>query len=82
MNRRAPNGAWMNINTRPDSSREELTRSTDGSSVANGLLVITEIKDDSSAVFAKTEIAYANDPGGYPQIQSVTTYDDAGTPTK
>ncbi len=70
------------IITRPDTTKLELTRSTDSSSVANGLLVKTEIKDISSVVFAKTEIAYANDPGGYPQVQSVTNYDDDGTPTK
>lgn len=67
---------------RPDSSKIELTRSTDSSSVANGRLVKTEIKDSSSTVFSKTELAYANDSAGFAQVQAVTSYDDAGTPTK
>ncbi|HJQ68548.1 MAG TPA: RHS repeat-associated core domain-containing protein [Blastocatellia bacterium] len=68
--------------TRPDNSQLLLTRSTNNSSVANGLLVQSEIKSNLSASMSKAVSTYANDPGGSPQVQSVTSYDDAGTPTK
>ncbi|HXG66461.1 MAG TPA: hypothetical protein VNO70_15285, partial [Blastocatellia bacterium] len=68
--------------TRPDYSQVLLTRSTDAASVANGLLVETEIKSGGGASMAKTQYAYANDPGGSPQVQAATSYDDLGTPTK
>lgn len=66
--------------TRPDSSQVLMTRSTTGSN--NGLLIETEIKNASSVTMGKRVYTYANDGGGFPQIQSVTSYDDAGTPTK
>ena len=68
--------------TRPDSSQLLLTRSTNTSSVANGLAVQTEIKSSTGASMSKSVLTYANDPGGSPQVQSITSYDDAGTPTK
>jgi RHS repeat-associated protein len=68
--------------TRPDSSTLLLTRSTDGSSIANGLLTQTEIKNSAGGSMSKAIIAYANDPGGSVQPQSVTGYDDTNTPAK
>lgn len=68
--------------TRPDSSTLNLTRSTNSSLAANGLMVRSEVKSSAGASFAKTVIGYANDPGGSVQAQSVTSYDDANTPTK
>jgi YD repeat-containing protein len=70
------------IVTRPDSSTLNLTRSTDGSSIANGLLTQTEIKNSSGGSMSKTVPTYANDPGGSVQAQSVIAYDDTNTPTK
>ena len=65
--------------SRPDSSTVTLTRS-DASGVDFGLLTKTEIKNSGGTPMAKAEIAYANDPGGQPQVQNVISYDDA-TPT-
>ena len=67
--------------TRPDSTTVQLTRSTDVSSVANGRLVKSEIKNGAASL-AKTELTYVNDPGGSPKVQSVTSYDDTSTPVK
>jgi hypothetical protein len=67
--------------TRPDNTQLLLTRSTNTSSPSNGLLVQTEIKSGSTT-YAKSVLSYANDPGNSPQVQSVTSYDDANTPTK
>src|SRR6266404_2106150 len=67
---------------RPDSSTLNLTRSIDSSSIANGLLTQTEIKNISGGSMSKTVTAYANDPGGSVQPQSVIAYDDTNTPTK
>jgi RHS repeat-associated protein len=66
--------------TRPDSSTLNLTRSTNTSLVANGLLVQSEVKTSGGASMSKSVIGYANDPGGEPQVQSVIGYDDL-TPT-
>jgi len=68
--------------TRPDSSTLNLTRSTNVSSVANGLLTQTEIKNSSGASMSESVTTYANDPGGSVQPQSVIAYDDTNTPTK
>ncbi len=68
--------------TRPDASTLNLARSTNTSSVANGLLVQSEVKNSVGASMAKTVFSYANDPGGSVQPQSVTAYDDAATATK
>jgi RHS repeat-associated protein len=65
--------------TRPDNSTLNLTRSTNTSSVANGLLVQSEIKTSGGTSMAKSVISYANDPGGQPQVANVVSYDD-GTP--
>lgn len=70
------------IVTRPDSSTVSLIRSTNGSSVSNGLFTQMEIKNSSGGSMLRTVPTYANDPGGSVQPQSITTYDDAGTPTK
>lgn len=67
--------------TQPDTTTVSLTRSTNPSSVANGLIVQSEKKIGSSSI-AKTVLTYANDPGGSPQVQSITSYDDTGTATK
>ncbi|HWX43284.1 MAG TPA: Ig-like domain-containing protein, partial [Blastocatellia bacterium] len=66
--------------TRPDSATASLTRSTNPSLVANGLMTQAELKDGSGHSMAKSVFTYANDPGGSPQVQSVITSDD-GTPT-
>ncbi|MEK6302452.1 MAG: RHS repeat-associated core domain-containing protein [Acidobacteriota bacterium] len=67
--------------TRPDSTTVELTRSTNGSSPANGRLIQSEVKY-SDASLAKTVLTYVNDGGGSPQVQSVISYDDTGAPVK
>jgi hypothetical protein len=63
--------------TRPDSSTVSLTRSTNSASPAKGLLVQSEIKSSGGASFGKSNLAYVNDGGGSPVVQSVTAYDDA-----
>ena len=68
--------------TQPDSSQVLLTRSTNGASVANGLLVQSETKSSTGASMSKIATAHANDPGGSPQVQSITSYDDTATPKK
>jgi len=68
--------------TRPDSSTLNLTRSTNAASAANGLLVQSEIKNSSGGSMSKSVTAYANDPGGSVQPQSVISYDDANAPAK
>ena len=67
---------------RPDSSTLLLTRSTNGSSIANGLLTQTEIKNSGGSSMSKSVMTYANDPGGSVQPQSVIGYDDTNTPVK
>jgi hypothetical protein len=62
--------------SRPDSSSLLLTRSTNSSSISNGLLTESEIKSGSTS-FAKYRFTYANDPGGSVQVQSVISFDDA-----
>ncbi|MGH9761541.1 MAG: hypothetical protein ACREAC_11990, partial [Blastocatellia bacterium] len=64
--------------TRPDSSTLNLTRSTDTTSVANGLMTQSEIKNSSSASMHKTVFTYASDPGGGKQVTNTATYDDTG----
>jgi YD repeat-containing protein len=66
--------------TRPDNSTCNLTRSTNVTLVANGLLTQSEIKTSGGDSMAKSVITYANDPGGQPQIGNVVSYDD-GTPS-
>jgi RHS repeat-associated protein len=66
--------------TRPDNSPLNLTRSTNASLVANGLIVRSEVKSSSGASMGKSEISYANDPGGQPQVANIINYDD-GSPT-
>jgi RHS repeat-associated protein len=68
--------------TRPDSSTQSLTRSTNASSIANGLLVQNEIKNSTGGSMSKSVYDYANDSGGSPQVQAITSYDDTATPTK
>ena len=67
---------------RADDSQLLLTRSTNSGSPANGLLVETEIKNKTGASMSKSVVAYTPDPGGSPQVQSMLSYDDLGTPTK
>jgi RHS repeat-associated protein len=68
--------------TRPDSSTLNVTRSTNVSSIANGLLVKSEIKNSTGGSMSKFVNDYVNDPGGSPQVQAITSYDDTATPTK
>ncbi|MEK6302569.1 MAG: RHS repeat-associated core domain-containing protein [Acidobacteriota bacterium] len=68
------------IVTRPDSSQVLLTRSTNVSSLANGLLTQTEFKDNIGGSIGKSILSYVNDLGGSQQMQSVTSFDDL-TPT-
>ena len=67
--------------TRPDSTTMLLTRSTNASSPANGKVVQSEMKN-GAATLAKSILTYANDGGGSPQVQSITSYDDTGAPVK
>jgi RHS repeat-associated protein len=66
---------------RPDSTTLLLTRLNNSASLGNGLLIQSEIKIGSSSL-GKTELSYVSDAGGSPQVQSITSYDDAGTPVK
>jgi len=66
---------------RPDSSNLLLTRSTNTSSTANGLLTQSEITKNSIS-YAKTVTAYTTDAGSNVQVQNAVAYNDAGTPTK
>jgi YD repeat-containing protein len=66
--------------TRPDSSTVNLTRSTDTSSIANGLLVQTEIKNGSTSL-GKSVLTYVT-AANAPRLQSVLAYDDMGVATK
>jgi RHS repeat-associated protein len=68
--------------TQPDNSTLNLTRSTNVSLVGNGLLTQSEVKTSSGSTMSKSVVAYANDPGGEPQVQSVISYDDASTPNQ
>jgi RHS repeat-associated protein len=67
--------------TQPDSTTLLLTRSTNSAIPANGRLVQSEIKIGSTSL-GKSVFNYVNDPGGSPQVQSVTSYDDAGSAVK
>jgi RHS repeat-associated protein len=75
-----PNALTFAI-TRPEGSTLYLSRSTDTTSPANGLLVQSELKSGATSL-AKSKFAYVNDGGGSPQAQSVTSFDDTGTATK
>ncbi|MEK6410603.1 MAG: hypothetical protein AABN34_27065, partial [Acidobacteriota bacterium] len=66
---------------RPDSTTLALTRSTNASSPANGRVVQSEIKLGSTSL-GKSVLAYVNDGGGSPQVQSAISYDDTGAPVK
>jgi RHS repeat-associated protein len=67
---------------RPDSSELWLTRSTDSSATANGLMTESLIKNSSSATMAKSVYAYTTDGGGSKQVESVIGYNDANVATK
>jgi RHS repeat-associated protein len=58
-----------------------LTRSTDTTSPAYGLLTRLDIQDAYGNQYRKILYNYALDPGGSPQVQSITTYDETNTPT-
>ncbi|MEW6130531.1 MAG: hypothetical protein AB1757_26085 [Acidobacteriota bacterium] len=66
---------------RPDSSNLILTRSTNSSIPANGLLTQTEITKNSIS-YSKTVTAYTTDGGSNVQPQTITTYDDTNSATK
>jgi RHS repeat-associated protein len=55
-----------------------LTRSTDGTSPASGLLIQSDTLNYSGVYSQSVSTAYANDPGGSPQVQSVITHDNIG----
>src|SRR5262249_38982771 len=55
-----------------------LTRSTDATSPANGLLIQADTVNYSGRYCQSVSFAYANDPGGSPQVQSVLTHLDTG----
>ncbi|MEW6210188.1 MAG: hypothetical protein AB1631_17610 [Acidobacteriota bacterium] len=69
------------IITQPDGSQVFLTRSTNAATVGKWRLIRSEIKNGSGVTFAKSVYTYANDGGGSPQLQSLTSYDDAGQPS-
>jgi RHS repeat-associated protein len=57
------------------------TRSTDSTSLANGLSIETDtVSEYNGLTYQSVDYAYANDPGGEPQVQSITTYNDANAP--
>ncbi|MBI3651315.1 MAG: RHS repeat protein [Acidobacteria bacterium] len=66
--------------TRPDSTNMNLTRSTNSSSIANGLLTQTEIKSGATS-FAKSVVNYVT-AANAARVQSVIAYDETNTPTK
>jgi YD repeat-containing protein len=61
--------------TRPDTST--LTLTDNGS----GLLAQSEIKKGTQS-YAKMVYTYGNDPGGAPEVATVKSYDDTGTPRR
>jgi RHS repeat-associated protein len=74
--------------TMPDTTAQQttasqlfLTRSTNSSLLENGLLTKAELKRGTTS-YAKSVYTYANDPGGFPQVQSILGYNDSGTQTK
>jgi RHS repeat-associated protein len=67
---------------RPDGSTMQLTRSTNTSSVANGLMTESQILNSGSASMVSSVFSYAEDPGGSPQVSNVITYDDTNTPVQ
>jgi RHS repeat-associated protein len=67
--------------TRPDSSTVNLTRSTNGASVANGLFTQSETKNSGGTTFAKIVLTYTT-AASAPHVQTITSYDDTNTPTK
>jgi YD repeat-containing protein len=69
-----PNGGSSN----PGYPYQFLTRSTNSAAGPVGLLIETDLEDYRGKDLQKTVFAYANDPGGEPQVQSVTTVNDAG----
>lgn len=66
---------------RPDSSNLVFVRSTDSLSVGNGLLKQKEITKNSIS-YSRMEMTYTTDGGSNVQPETITTYDDAGVPTK
>jgi RHS repeat-associated protein len=68
--------------SRPDLSAAIFTRSTNSSSVANGLMTQGQINNSAGALMAQSVYSYANDPGGSPQVQSVIDTNDAGQQTQ
>jgi RHS repeat-associated protein len=66
---------------RPDSTTLLLTRLNNTGLPGNGLLTQSEIRIGSTSL-ARTELNYVNDAGGSPQTQSITSYDDTGTPVR
>lgn len=64
--------------TRPDSSTLALTRSTDTTSTANGLLTYVQINSSGGSQMGLLAYAYVSDPGGSPQVLQVLSFDDAG----
>jgi RHS repeat-associated protein len=75
----SPTGVYTYANygviTRPDGTTLTLTAGTNG-------IAQSELKNSSGVTFAKTVYTYANDPGGSPQVQSVTSYDETNLATK
>jgi RHS repeat-associated protein len=69
-----PNGGSSN----PGYPYQFFTRSTNSAVGPVGLLIEIDLEDYRGEDFQKTVFAYANDPGGEPQVQSVTTTNDAG----
>ncbi|HEY6330206.1 MAG TPA: RHS repeat-associated core domain-containing protein [Blastocatellia bacterium] len=67
---------------RPDASTMQLTRSTNTSSVASGLMVQYQMLNSSGASMTNSLLSYATDPGGSSQVSSEMTYDNTGTPVQ
>ncbi len=63
------------IITRPDGTKMKLTPGGNG-------IAQSELTSSTNVTFAKSVYAYANDPSGSPQVQSMTSYDETNTATK
>ncbi|MEW6128915.1 MAG: RHS repeat-associated core domain-containing protein [Acidobacteriota bacterium] len=61
--------------TRPDNSTLRLTPGSLG-------ITQSEIRTSGGTTVAKTVYTYANDAGGQPQVQTITSYDDTNTASK
>ncbi|HEY6334123.1 MAG TPA: RHS repeat-associated core domain-containing protein [Blastocatellia bacterium] len=67
---------------RPDGSTLQLTRSTNASAAAYGLMTESQIFNSSNASMRNYVYSYAPDPGGAEEISNLIVYDDTNTPVQ